>query len=270
MKFSRKILSIYIAGLVIVCSNTLAFAAPKAPPQIAFDSFTGTYHLSRDNRGLSLLTTEETIQSDFPANSTFYGITRAIPKEFQGHSLKVKVLNVSDAAGNIVPYKTTTDSQGNLVITTGDPSITLYGFQTIKIRYQTSGVVNLGKKTDQFLLNVNGRGWDQPFGRIDATLFIPKSFKANLSHDPSCYMALNTSVNNNCQIDTEKSSDQIKVTSKAVNVAAHQSLILKLEFKPSTFTNSRAISVKKMALISASLLVIGSVALYFHARKNSA
>jgi hypothetical protein len=269
MKLIKCLIFLSCLGFINVFNPHLVSAQTKVPqPQITFESFTGIYHLSRDSRGLSLLTSEETILTDFPGNGSFYGITRTIPKEFQNHSVNVKVLNVSDAAGNIVPYKTTPDSSNNLVITTGDPSITLYGSQTIKIKYQTTGVINLNNKTDDFLLNVNGRGWNQPFGRVDSTLYVPSSFGGNLTSEPICYTVLGNSSNSNCKLKTKNSPQEIVITASASPIAAHQALVVKLQFKPATFTNKHAVSTKKLLLISAALIFVGMVALISYLRKS--
>jgi hypothetical protein len=257
MKISSCLIIAFLLGLVTIWQPPLASAKPQTPsPQITFDSFTGIYHLSRDSKGLSLLSSEETIVADFPGNGSFYGITRSLPKKYQNRSVNIKVLNVSDAAGNVVPYKTATDNNNNLIVTTGDPSITLYGSQTIKIRYQTSGVVNLKQKTDEFLLNVNGRGWDQPFASVNATLYIPASFKANLVADPVCYKALNNLNSKDCQINTKKSSKETIVTSAAKQLAAHQALVVKANFKPATFTGSHGISKSLLAALGAVLVFV--------------
>lgn len=260
MKFLKRIIIAGCLGFVFALfAHPVAAQEKVAPPQITFDSFTGIYHLSRDSRGLSLLTSEETILADFPGNGSFYGITRSIPEKYQGNAVNVKVLNVTDAAGGAVPFKTKTDSNGNLVVTTGDPSINIYGSQTFKINYQTSGVINLKQNSDEFLLNVNGRGWDQGFSKVDATLYIPNSFNASLAGTPSCYVALNNTNSNNCQINTKKTSQETVITSRAEQVAAHQALVIKAEFKTSTFTNKHAISVKKLFAVSAGFVVAGLI-----------
>jgi hypothetical protein len=166
----RSLTTLVVGWLLLLCPVAVFAQAKATPAQIRFDSLTAIYHLSRDKKGLSLLTTEETIVADFPGNASYYGITRSIPKNYQNHSVNVKVLGVSDAAGDVIPFKTSTDTNDNIVVTTGDPSITLYGSQTIKIRYQTSGVVNLKNKSDEFLLNVNGRGC-RPSGTCNETRF---------------------------------------------------------------------------------------------------
>src|SRR5689334_19544952 len=80
---------------------------------IELNSFTGVYHLNRDSHGLSILTTEETIVAGFPGGG-YYGISRVLPKNYQNHSVDIKILNVSDAAGNQVAYQTKDDAQQNL------------------------------------------------------------------------------------------------------------------------------------------------------------
>jgi hypothetical protein len=255
--FSRLISAFYL-GTVFILPMSIAAAQVKAPPpQILFDSFSGNYYLSRDSRGLSLLTSQETITASFPGAGNFYGIKRAIPKQYQNHNVNIKILNITDAAGNSVPYKTSDGPDNSLVVTTGDPAINLYGNQTFKINYQTSGVINLGKKDNELLLNVNGRGWDQPFNKVNAALHIPASFNSSLKDNPSCYVALGQSTSNNCEIKTQKSSQETIVTSSTSNVAAHQALVLKLEFASSTFTNKHPFSDAILALISAVLLILG-------------
>jgi hypothetical protein len=270
MRYLKCLLFLSFLGLVgSQYPPTVHGLSTKTPqPQITLDSFTGVYHLSRDSRGLSLLTTEETILADFPGEGSFYGITRSIPKKFQNHSVSVKILNISDAAGNIMSYKTTTDANNNLVVTTGDPSIILYGSQTIKIRYQTSGVIDLGQKSDEFLLNVNGRGWDQAFNRVDSTLYVPSSFGGDLESEPLCYTVLGTSSNSNCKVKTIKNPQETTVTASASPLNPHQALVVKLQFKPTTFTNKHAVSSEKLLLISAALIFAGVVALISYLRKS--
>ena len=72
-------------GLVIILTGVMASQKVQAIPTllINFNSFTGIYHLSRDSKGLSLLTSEETILADFPGGGNFTGIKREIPKKYQ-------------------------------------------------------------------------------------------------------------------------------------------------------------------------------------------
>jgi hypothetical protein len=267
MRRQFRLLLALVPGLVmlVISPLTLAQIAPKNN-QLVVDSFTGIYHLSKDDNGLSLLTTEETIVSNFPS-AGFYGLTRAIPQKYQNHNVEVKVLGVADAAGNPTPYKTTS-AGGNLVITTGDPSIRLYGSQTIKIRYQTSGVINLGQAQDELLLSVNGRGWDESITKVDATVFMPLRLKKTLKETPACYVSQGKKATKNCEISSRDTPEATVITSKAKFLPAHQALVLKFDFAAKTFTNSRKISDAKLALIGVGFIFIVAASSYIYLRKR--
>jgi hypothetical protein len=259
MVIGIRLIALGLLFILIALPDTLVSAQyQRAPAKVTFHNLAANYYLSRDSRGLSLLTTEETILADFPAGG-FSGITRSIPKTYQGHTVTVKVMSVSDPAGNPIPFKTSDDGNGNIVITTGDPDITLAGFQTYKIEYQTSGVINLAKNADELLLDVNGRDWDTGFEKVAATLHIPKVFQAKLNGEPSCYTSLNDKNYDNCELHTEKKADETVVTVKATNLAAHQALILKASFTKSTFTNDKPISKILIALLATPVLVTGLI-----------
>lgn len=269
MKTLWRKLALTGLGLATLFNPSVVSAQTTAnPPPVKFNSFTGIYHLSRDSNGVSLLTTEETVLAEFSQGTGFYGITREIPKSYRGETVDVKVLNVVDAAGNQIPYKISS-SGSNLALTTGDPDIKLYGSQTFKINYQTTGVVNLSGPSDEFLLNVNGRGWSQPFQIVNATVHIPDSFRASLQGDPSCYLALNSQVSDACQIATQKASQETIITSKATNLLAHQALVVKMDFKPSTFTDKKPSIARNLVLGGLALATTTSIFYYAFLRKKT-
>ncbi len=270
MKFGLfSIILALFSGYVFVATPAVASAVKPIQSSIILNSFTGTYRLSRDSRGLSLLSSQEAIVADFPAGNTFYGITRELPKLYQNQSLNTKILSVTDAAGNSLPYKVTDGANDYIVITVGDPAITLLGSQTFKIAYQTSGVVNLSQKNNEFLLNVNGRGWNQPFGKVNATLYIPNSFQASLVGSPICYNVLNTAKQNNCEIDTKKTAEETVVSLSSQNLQPQQALVLKMSFNSSTFTNKQA-PLSKRLMIGVSLAVLlAALALRLLIRKKT-
>lgn len=237
--------------------------------QIKFNSFLGTYNLSRDSKGVSLLTTEETILADFPPSGNYYGITRMIPNKYQGRSVDLRVTSIVDAAGNQIQYKTSNDAGGYLVVKTGDPTITLYGLQTIKIRYQTRGVVNLQGETNQFLLNTNGIGWEQPFGVISAVVNISKGLQSELASEPTCYINTGKLKTDNCEIETSKKPDNTVITSKTSQLPAHQALVIDMTFGPSSFKQYNAPPNRNLLIITAGLVLIaGSVVAYYLIKKK--
>jgi hypothetical protein len=230
---AQLILSIIFLGL-------LNFGQVSAAPAgITFNSFNGLYNLSRDANNVSLLTSEEVIVADFPGNGSFSGITRSIPETYQGHSVEVKVLGVTDAAGSPLPYKTSPDGN-NLVVTTGDSAITLYGSQTFRISYQTTGVIDVKPSGNTFLLDINGRGWSAPFGSVSGTLVLPKSLVTSLRGDPGCYIGYLKSKSDNCQVTTAKTPADIRITAKASGgLPANNTLVITTSFKTATFQQKK-------------------------------
>jgi hypothetical protein len=272
MKILTKLGAIFLGlvALILVHTHMVGAQALVAAPQITFNSFSGTYHLSRDSAGRSLLTTEEVILADFPANGQFYGITRAIPKSYQNHSVEVKVLSITDVAGNDVPYTTSSDKNSDLVISTGDKGITIYGLQTYRISYQTRGVINLNTSQNQFLLDVNGRGWSQTIGQVSGVIHIPSSFSSNLTSKPSCYIGyLNTS-SLNCSISTQKKADETIITSKALGpVAPQHALVVKVNFKLATFSAPKPFwTSSREALVGIGLIMISMTSLWIFKNRH--
>ncbi len=250
-----KLIKLFIVPLFfcILCLFQVPAMAATTDQKITFDSFTGVYRLSRDSRGLSLLTSDETIVANFPATG-FTGLKRVLPEKFQGNSVGIKISSVSDVAGYPIPYTVLSDDN-NVTLTIGDSSITLSGSQTIRINYQTKGVIDLTKKFDEFLLSVNGRGWSDTFNKVDATLYIPTQFNSKIQGTPSCYTAINsTKDTTNCQITINKTADSTIITSRVTPVYANQALVIKVDFLPQTFTNNGS-----RLFMNISLVIIGLV-----------
>lgn len=264
--------------LLIMCviglgQKALAQKAIESRPTIAFDSFSATYFLSRDAENNSLLTSQEAILAEFPSSGAFSGITRTIPQFYQNQSVRVKILNITDATGKDIPFKTATGKDKNLVITTGDPSITLYGFQTFKINYQTRNVINLKDLNDEFLLDVNGHGWSQEFGQVNAVIHIPNSFNSSLVGRPNCYIGYQTSKSGDCTLTSIKNAQETVITAKSkASVAAQHSLVVRLQFKQATFSNTKSLwqRHKPVIIIALAAIVLTGVILSVRKFKSQA
>ena len=122
-----------------------------ASQSFSIDSFVGTYYLDRDKQGGSILTVEEAFVAVFPSsNPSFSGLSRSIPARYQDRDTELKITSVSDSSGKTIPYSTRKDSDHNLVITIGDSSITVYGYQTYNLKYQARGTVDFLNDHDEF------------------------------------------------------------------------------------------------------------------------
>jgi hypothetical protein len=76
-------------------------------------------------------------------------------------------------------------------------------------------------------------------------------------------LALGSTISKECEISTKKSANESVVSSKAVNVAAHQALVMKLDFAPSTFANSQGFNFKLLILSLGMLAILSVGGLYF-------
>ncbi len=265
----RILRSISVLVVFIAASSHVASAqTTNSQPAITFNSFNGNYYLSRDAENHSLLTSEEVVLADFPSTGKFTGITRIIPQFYQGNSVKIKVLSVTNSSGQDIPYKESSNRDQNLAITIGDPEVTLLGSQTFRIKYQTRNVVNLGGDKNEFLLLVNGRGWSQGFGQVNAVVHIPRSFSANLTSDPTCYIGYQDKALNNCTVETKSTAEEIQITSKSSGLLANQSLIIKMVFKPATFINDPKAKGPKTIFVVGGAIVFLGIVMFMRSKKQ--
>ncbi len=244
--------------------------AQKAPGSsgLTFNSFTGTYHLSRDASNQSLLTSEEVILADFASNSQLTGIIRSIPKSYQGENVEIKVLHATDAAGNDIPFKTSSKGD-NLEINIGDPKIYLYGSQTFRLTYQTKNVINLNTSENEFILNVNGRGWNQGFGKVRAFLHIPTNVSSSIKSDSSCYIGYMDTSTLDCQIKQQKSAQETLITSESTRpLNAHEALVVKTAFKTATFSANKGSFDIKLPVVFSLILIAALGTVFWRSKKT--
>jgi hypothetical protein len=239
--------------------------AQSAKADFSFDNFAGTYHLDRDSKGVATLTVQEDMVVEFPLNGNCYGIKRAIPEKYQGHDLNLKIISVTDVGGTPVNYRTYADGQGNEIIETGDKDITLSGIQSYQINYQTSGVVAFNPDSDEFLVNVNGRGWQESFKSVKAFIHISKAFTADLISKPTCYIGYQNETLNKCTLATINETDGSLINvSTTQPLTAHQALLVNLNFKKGTFQQKKPTSKVYLvveSILAALLSICGAVLL---------
>jgi hypothetical protein len=241
-----------------------------AEPSFKINSLTANYYLDRDSKGISTLAAEEAFDIKFPSSgASFTGFSRTIPTQYQRHTNELKITGVTDASGTNVPYKTNYDGDKNLVITVGNPSITVFGSQTYFIRYQAKGVINFLSDHQEFYPNFNGRGWSVPFSTISAQIHLTSAVADNLSGKPECLIDAGK-----CTVEQSKEANGtlIRVSSQN-NLAAHQSLTAKLSFKQDTFQSLKTggpthlLKVFGLSII-AIILVLGITASIRESRKK--
>ncbi len=176
-----------LAVILILFTLSVPSAAHADTSDFTFDSFDADYTLSRDVDGTARLVVVETIVARFPDFDQNRGIIRAIPNDYDGVPLNTEVISVTDTAGIPVPF--TQNFTGQFVELALGTDEFVRGVQTYVITYSQINVVrsfaDLG--VDEFYWDVNGTGWDQPFGEVSMSLTIDPGLEPFLTGDAACY-----------------------------------------------------------------------------------
>ncbi|GAA4163203.1 hypothetical protein GCM10022286_23340 [Gryllotalpicola daejeonensis] len=238
----------FLLALIVGALVGGGFLAGAAPAQASVDDFTfdslhTDYRLSRDAQHRANLMVTEKFVARFPQNSINHGIVRAIPSTADGRSLHVKIKGVTDGSGQPVRWQRDDEqTAGFLTIQIGDPDQYVSGAQTYVITYTMRDVIHDAGDAQQFLFDVNGTGWAQPFGTVSATLHVPAELAGSLTGDDSCYRGKAGSTAR-CTITRTgvTAASGISEGSPAVftvsgsDLGPHENITMSVGFKPGTF-----------------------------------
>ena len=171
------------AGLPALATDTSDFT---------FDSFDASYRLGLNSSKHSTLRTVETLVAEFPSFDQNRGIIRAIPIDYDGHPTQIHVLSVTNGAGAKRSFDTAIDSDDDSFydVTIAVPEGQyVHGKQTYVITYTQQDVTKYFSDTDddEFYWDVNGTGWEQPFGEVSAKVSLAGSLASKLNGKTACY-----------------------------------------------------------------------------------
>jgi uncharacterized membrane protein YgcG len=219
-----------LAALLILFVVGAPAAAHADTSDFTFDSFQVDYALSADADGTARLQVVETIVARFPDFDQNRGLIRAIPDDYDGVPLGTTVSSVTDADG--IPVFYTEERIGDFVELALGTDEFVRGVQTYVITYEQINVVRSFDDTesDEFYWDVNGTGWDQPFGAVSMTLAIDPALVPALTGDAACYQGY-LGENNPCTI--EGGPDVF--TAAVTDLAPAQTLTVAVGFDPGTF-----------------------------------
>lgn len=204
------------------------------------ESFDANYYLDKDSENASTLKVEETIVAAFPNYDQNHGILRAIPMRYDGHTLSLKGVSVTDESGKSHKY-TTSKENDNLILKIGDPDKYVQGRVVYKINYNLKDVITFYDNHDEFFWDVNGDQWLQDFGTVSAKVHIAKSLGAALQERQVCYAGYYASTGQNCSITKIDNSGEYVINAKADDLRSGQTLSVVLGFNKSTFVISSSV-----------------------------
>ncbi len=225
------------ARLALALTLAAGFALALAPSaatadtsDFTFDSFDAEYTLSREADGTSTLLVVETIVARFPDFDQNRGIIRAIPDDYDGVPLNTSVISVTDQNGTDVYYESV--YANNFVELYLGTDEFVRGAQTYVISYTQQNVVRSFDDTasDEFYWDVNGTGWQQPFGRVSATVTLAPDVAAALTGNTACYIGA-FGENEFCTIEDAGGT----FTAAATELSPFETLTVAIGFAPGTF-----------------------------------
>ncbi len=220
-----------IAPMAIAAPDAGAPAAVSADTSdFTFDSFDADYSLSREADGTATLQVVETIVARFPDFDQNRGIIRAIPDDYDGVPLNTSVIGITDQNGEPVYYETYF-STGFVELYLGTDDF-VRGVQTYVITYTQQNVVRSFDDTasDEFYWDVNGTGWEQPFGRVSATVMLAPDVAEALTGNAACYVGA-FGEDELCTIEADGST----FTASSTDLAPGETVTVAIGFEPGTF-----------------------------------
>lgn len=241
-RFARLAVTAALGTLVL-----LGLAAPQAavaaePVRVAqdtsdftFDSMHADYLLGLTPDGHSSLETTETIVARFPEIDQNRGIRRAIPTHYDGHPTELNVESVTDENGAARSFETEEEDDFLLVTIAADDYV--HGPQTYVITYSQENVTLFPDDADdeEFYWEVNGTGWDQPFGQVSATLQVDSAIAPKLTGDTACFQGTENSATECSGLTSEADADGWRIDVRAAGLAPHEGLTMVVGFEEGTF-----------------------------------
>ncbi|RWZ52738.1 DUF2207 domain-containing protein [Labedella phragmitis] len=226
-----------VAAILLATATALGVpaAAHADVDDFTFESFHADLMLIRDADEHSELEVTETIVALFPEDrEQNRGIVRAIPDDYDGVPLDTDVLSVTDENGEPVPFELSEDG-GFLEVATGTDAF-VFGERTYVISYTQRDVVRAFDDTDadEFQRDINGTGWEQPFGEVSATLTMAPELAADLTGNAACYRGEEGS-SDQCEVETSEEDGSAVVRVSESDLEEEQNVSLVVGFEPGSF-----------------------------------
>jgi uncharacterized membrane protein YgcG len=242
MAWTRRLLvslastaAVLVLALLSAMPATASTARSGDTSDFEFASFDAVYTLSRGPDRHAMLDVVETAVAVFPSIDQNRGIIRSIPDYYGDVYLETEVLGVTDENGAPVYYEVQND--GGFTILVIDDDAFKHGATTYVIHYTQRDTIRAFGSCDEFYWDVNGTGWDQPFGEVSAQVVVDAGLAAELTEGESCYQgALNSATP--CDSGISRSADAdgaIRLSASAQDLGPGENLTVVAVFAAGTF-----------------------------------
>ncbi|MFG6503138.1 DUF2207 domain-containing protein [Microbacterium sp. P05] len=258
----RLLLTLIFATVVAAPFAVGGVAASADTDDFTFDSFHADMSLTRAADGHAEVAITETIVARFPDEDQNRGIVRAIPDDADGVPLHTEILSVTRGDGSDLPYEVD-EGGGFIQVATGDDSY-VRGVQTYVISYTQRDSIRAYADTgaDEFYRDINGTGWQQPFGEVSATIVVDPSLTDALTGDVSCYQGAEGSTDT-CTVDERGGPGEARMFyPEAYDLAAEENVSVAIGFEAGTFVPGEVVRspLETFAAATAPVWTVGSIA----------
>ncbi len=221
-------------GVLLLVVGLLPIQNVAAQNTNNFDitSYDIQYELSRDSESRSVLKTIETITAEFPSYNQNHGLERAIPTNYDGHTVDLKIDAITNGSGEALEYSTD-ERSGNKILRIGDPDSYVHGLQTYKLEYTQHDVTRFFSDTgrDEWYWDTNGTQWRVPINELKVSVSIDESIVGARVGEQSCYRGVEGSTQTCSLVAGENGS----YTMQTANLDSAENVTVAFGFNEGTF-----------------------------------
>lgn len=232
-RIAAAITALLFFGAASIAGATSAAAADLN--DFVIESFAGEYRLGVDESGRSSLRTTEHVVAVFPDYDQNRGLRRDLVRVYDGHDTSLQLESVTDETGK--PRDYTTETNGDyLTVTIAVPEGQyVHGAQHYVLEYTQRDVTRHFEDTaaDEFYWDINGTGWQQPFGTVTATVRLDDTLANAFSGASACYRGAFGEANP-CEIV----GGGTEFTAEVTELAPEENMSIALGFDPGTFASA--------------------------------
>ncbi len=185
---SSRVRAVWIALLGLLGMALLSAPAASANVNAFSYAYWGSdYTISLDDEGRAHAHVVETLVARFPDYDQNRGIVRGLDTHYQGSSLHIRVLSITDEHGDPVPYWTESE-EGTLLLLLGTDDY-VHGLNTYVIEYEMRDVMLAASETekDEFYWNLLPLRSSQWIEQFEGTVTFSPPLATAFSGDAVCY-----------------------------------------------------------------------------------
>lgn len=241
-----KLLAKFSVLLLFASFFLSSTASAQGVNDFVITEFNAEYSLTNEDPQ-GLLTVSETISVDFSGQNQ--GILRAIPSEYEGNDLNLKVLS-TQRDGEVEPHITYGEN-GNTVLRIGEAGVFITGEHTYVIEYQVENVIRFFDGYDEFFWDVNGDQWLQPFESVKTLISSPATLASE--RQPECFTGVFGSTERSCSVTVQSYGTEVTTTE---TLAAGETLTVLQAYEKGYFTPPPFWEKYRDLLIAAPIVVL--------------